>query len=161
MGNGNGTFQRPAIFDVAAFPVAIAIADMNADGIVDLAVSFEWSIVQILLGDGRGAFQTQHLYGTGFVPRSIALADLDADGDTDIGVTNYHFVDRSAWVLFNNSIQGCAADMNGDGVLNVLDFVEFQLLWQAGDRQADCDGTGEFNVLDFVCYQQAFVAGCR
>ena len=55
---------------------------------------------------------------------------------------------------------GCAADVNGDGVLNILDFVAFQLAFQAQDPIADCDANGVFNVLDFVCYQQEFVAGC-
>ena len=54
----------------------------------------------------------------------------------------------------------CAADVNGDGNLDVLDFVAFQLLWQDGDPAADCDANGEFNVLDFVCFQQLFQAGC-
>ena len=54
----------------------------------------------------------------------------------------------------------CAADVNGDGVLNVLDFVAFQGLWQAADPGADCDQNGQFNILDFVCYQQLFQAGC-
>ena len=54
----------------------------------------------------------------------------------------------------------CSADVNGDGNINVLDFVAFQLLWQAGDPGADCDANAEFNVVDFVCYQQLFVDGC-
>jgi FG-GAP repeat len=55
----------------------------------------------------------------------------------------------------------CPADVNGDGDLNVLDFVAFQLLWQAGDAGADCDANGAFNVLDFVCFQGLFGAGCE
>ena len=55
----------------------------------------------------------------------------------------------------------CPADVNGDGNLNVLDFVAFQLLWQDQDPAADCDANGEFNVLDFVCFQQLFQAGCQ
>jgi glucose/arabinose dehydrogenase len=54
----------------------------------------------------------------------------------------------------------CKADVNGDGKLNVLDFVAFQGLWQAQDPAADCDDDGAFNILDFVCYQQVFVEGC-
>ncbi len=54
----------------------------------------------------------------------------------------------------------CAPDVNGDGVLNILDFVAFQGLFQAGDAGADCDANGELNVLDFVCYQALFEAGC-
>ena len=55
----------------------------------------------------------------------------------------------------------CPADLNGDGALNILDFVAFQILWQAGDPAADCDGNELFNVIDFVCFQQLFVAGCK
>lgn len=54
----------------------------------------------------------------------------------------------------------CAADADGDGELNVLDFITFQLLWQAQDPSADCDGNGLYNILDFVCFQQLFQAGC-
>jgi hypothetical protein len=54
----------------------------------------------------------------------------------------------------------CAADFNGDGALNVLDFVYFQLAWQAKEAAGDCDGNGAWNILDFVCFQQVFVAGC-
>jgi hypothetical protein len=57
-------------------------------------------------------------------------------------------------------LAGCAADVNGDGVLNVLDFVYFQLAWQGKEAAGDCDGNGVWNVIDFVCFQQVFVAGC-
>lgn len=55
----------------------------------------------------------------------------------------------------------CPADVNGDGELNVLDFVAFQLAWQMEDAAADCDGNGVYDVLDFVCYQGLFQEGCR
>jgi len=54
----------------------------------------------------------------------------------------------------------CAADVNGDGALNILDFVAFQALFVSGDEGADCDGSGTLNVLDFVCFQGVFQAGC-
>jgi len=54
----------------------------------------------------------------------------------------------------------CAGDVNGDGALNILDFVAFQLLWAAQDAGADCNADGAFDVLDFVCFQQLFVLGC-
>ena len=55
---------------------------------------------------------------------------------------------------------GCPADFNGDGQLNILDFVAFQEAFVAHDPDADCDSSGDFNILDFVCYQGLFVAGC-
>ena len=58
------------------------------------------------------------------------------------------------------TVAGCAADLNGDGLLNVLDFVAMQSLFQAGDASADFNGDGALDVLDFVAFQAAFVAGC-
>jgi len=55
----------------------------------------------------------------------------------------------------------CVADMNDDGVLNILDFVTFQTLFQGGDPQADVNGDGVLNILDFVAYQQLFQLGCE
>lgn len=54
----------------------------------------------------------------------------------------------------------CAGDFNGDGVLNVLDFVGFQVAFVAMDPSADCNGDGGLSILDFVCFQGAFQAGC-
>jgi len=54
-----------------------------------------------------------------------------------------------------------AADANGDGELNVFDFVAFQTGFYAGDDVADCDGDGDLDVFDFPCFQQAFLAGCE
>ena len=54
----------------------------------------------------------------------------------------------------------CAADCDGNGELNVLDFVCFQNEWQAQNPAGDCDDNGAFNILDFVCYQGLFQQGC-
>jgi len=55
---------------------------------------------------------------------------------------------------------GCPADFNGDGALNILDFVDFQDAFTAQDPSADCNGDGALNILDFVCFQGLFQAGC-
>ena len=54
----------------------------------------------------------------------------------------------------------CAVDFNGDGSLDILDFVAFQTAFQAGDDAADFNGDGLLNILDFVDFQIAFQAGC-
>ena len=54
----------------------------------------------------------------------------------------------------------CAPDCNGDGNLNILDFVCFQSMWQAQSPDGDCDANGQFNILDFVCFQGLFQQGC-
>ena len=69
----------------------------------------------------------------------------------------YHSTGGAAWL---GEIGGCAADFNGDGSLDILDFVAFQGAFVKGDDSADCDGNGELNILDFVCFQGLFAAGC-
>lgn len=56
--------------------------------------------------------------------------------------------------------QSCLADCNDDGITNVLDFICFQLLFQAGDMAADCDGNGFLNIADFVCFQNEYLLNC-
>lgn len=50
--------------------------------------------------------------------------------------------------------------MNGDGVLNVFDFLAFQDMFLIEDPRADCDNNGAFTIFDFVCYQDLFTIGC-
>jgi hypothetical protein len=54
----------------------------------------------------------------------------------------------------------CQADFNGDGALNILDFVAFQNAFTGGDESADCDGDGVLTILDFICFQDLFKGGC-
>jgi hypothetical protein len=70
--------------------------------------------------------------------------------------------DRSYVDDWTVSIEGqkCPADCNGDGTLNILDFICFQGIFQAGNPDADCNGDGSLNILDFVCFQGIFQEGC-
>lgn len=58
-------------------------------------------------------------------------------------------------------VESCIADCDGNGALNVLDFVCFQLEWKSQTPKGDCDANGTYNVLDFVCFQAEFVQGCE
>jgi hypothetical protein len=87
LGNGDGTFRSRADFGTADYAQAIAIADLDADGRQDLAVSTD-SGVSVLLGNGDGTFGARSDFGVGAGLLSIAIADLDADGRQDIAVTN-------------------------------------------------------------------------
>ncbi|MEQ9096167.1 MAG: GC-type dockerin domain-anchored protein [Phycisphaerales bacterium] len=54
----------------------------------------------------------------------------------------------------------CAADLDGDGVLTLFDFLRFQNLFDSGDPRADFDGDGSLTIFDFLAFQNAFDAGC-
>ena len=51
------------------------------------------------------------------------------------------------------------ADLNGDGVLNIFDFLAFQNAFDAGDPLADFDGNCTLDIFDFLAFQNAFDAG--
>ena len=144
----------------------------------DLEFALDHSIVQggfegVAVIDADPLFVEGHSIGAGSpaidAGNNVALTEglaLDLAGnprfvddpDTiDTGIGPAPIVDMGAYEFQPAS---CPADVNGDGQLNVLDFVAFQLLWQAADPAADCDANAEFDVLDFVCYQLAFQAGC-
>ena len=55
---------------------------------------------------------------------------------------------------------GCRADLDGDGVLTIFDFLAFQNLFDAGDPAADFDGDGVLTIFDFLAFQNEFDAGC-
>lgn len=63
-------------------------------------------------------------------------------------------------VAYDDPALGCAADMNADGSLDILDFIAFQNAFTAQDPEADCDGDGDLSILDFICFQNLFMAGC-
>ena len=79
--------------------------------------------------------------------QAFASASYDNEGGQQVG---------SVYVYS----AACAADVNADGSLDILDFVAFQQLFAGGDMAADCNTDAILNVLDFVCYQALFQAGC-
>jgi hypothetical protein len=59
--------------------------------------------------------------------------------------------------------QPCAGDVDGNGLLDLFDFLEFSNEFNAGSERADCDwstGRGVLDLFDFLCYVNQFGAGC-
>ncbi|MCW5755743.1 MAG: hypothetical protein KIT54_00740 [Phycisphaeraceae bacterium] len=68
--------------------------------------------------------------------------------------------DAVSWVEANLIADPCRADLDGDGVLTIFDFLAFQNLFAAGDMRADFDGDGSLTIFDFLAFQNEFAAGC-
>ncbi len=76
-------------FPVGRSPDDVAIADFDADGAPDLAVtSMAAGMVSILLGDGDGGFTRVQDVAAGASPDAVAAADLDGDGIPDLVAAN-------------------------------------------------------------------------
>src|SRR3989454_1099942 len=110
-GNGPGTFKGGRTVRASSRPwgggpagngpVAVAVADFDGDGNLDLAVANYGSgcagymcdttsrFVSILWGDGRGNFSAPQPLLVGIGPNSVAVEDFNGDGRPDLAVANY------------------------------------------------------------------------
>jgi len=97
LGKGDGTFQPPVTLTVGGLhPSAVAAADLNNDGKLDLAVLMDTgtfgqpATLAIFLGQGNGAFaaaRTFSLQSTTFLaPGGVTIGDLNGDGKPDIAL---------------------------------------------------------------------------
>jgi dienelactone hydrolase len=115
-------------------PSAVAVADFNGDGKLDLAVTNTGdNTVSVLLGKGDGTFATATSYGTGSQPFSVATGDFDGDGNTDLVVANVGettvsvflgkgdgtFKQGVTYQAGNAARTAVVGDFNGDGKLDL------------------------------------------
>jgi uncharacterized protein (TIGR03437 family) len=147
LGNGNGTFQAPQMTTLpgpiiqqaigAAATAGLAVADLNGDGILDVAAAINGAAsnqVAVLLGLGGGSFKPAVLSNTGTSPPEILIADINNDSKPDLlladccGLSEASFLAGNGDGTFQAEVQfssgpnpaGLAtADFNGDGHLDI------------------------------------------
>src|ERR1700688_4493715 len=94
MASGITAAAQTYVFNSAAFPTgnqpkAVAMADFNADGNIDMAVAnYQDNTVSVLLGGPGGVFQKQVTYAVGVNPTAVASGDFNGDGKLDLAVVN-------------------------------------------------------------------------
>jgi len=101
-------FKGAQSYPVGTAPLAIAAADFNGDGKIDLAVansgtqSADDGGISILLGNGDGTFQPARNLSAGQNPGCVAAGDLNGDGRADLLVTDSDGVVGQVGVLLGN-----------------------------------------------------------
>jgi hypothetical protein len=135
LGNGDGTFQAPAAI-VANPPSSgfsgIAVGDINNDGWPDLVLTnngIPGYDVFVLLNNHEGGF-TQVPTNFGATTFQPILADLNRDGNLDLVVGAEAYVGNGAGGFTHTATLPppagsflsltCVADVNGDGIPDVM-----------------------------------------
>jgi hypothetical protein len=133
LGNGDGTFTAMPDIALPSSPGsngALALADLNGDGILDLVVTGAYlTQAYVLLGNGDGTFGSPAGVGSVNQPLSVAVADFNGDGKLDIALSDYG--NKAVAVLLGNGdgtfqpqqeyptngypYSLSVADFNGDG----------------------------------------------
>ena len=142
MGNGDGTFQPQSdqLKFLLSNPSAIAAADLNADGKIDLVVNdMNKNIadaIAVLPGKGDGTFPEKLGYRSGVIGThtSIAIADFNGDQKWDIcnsnaggnsvtvvtGNGDETFSYPRAWGTGDGPFAVAVGDFNGDGKKDIV-----------------------------------------
>jgi hypothetical protein len=98
-GNGNGTFQAHRTVNLGETGDALAAADFNGDGKLDLALASRSGANVAVLFNGGGTFATTPAYPGNVLPSAEAAGDFNGDGKQDLVVTG---IGGNAAVLINN-----------------------------------------------------------
>jgi hypothetical protein len=131
-----GTFSAPVTYPVGGDPQAVTVADLDGNGLADIAVATSANMVAVLLQTSPGVFAPEVDYATGVQPVAIKAADLNGDGKLDLLTANFGATiapnNQGLSVLLQGTVPGtfgtpvnytteyrasglAVGDLNGDG----------------------------------------------
>jgi len=139
LGNGSAySFSAPMQSSIGHGGGPTVTGDFNGDGNLDMVVLCEdahsWIVVprySLLLGNGDGTFERVSTVAVAGKPRDVPAGDVHGDGNLDLvfaGTSRLSFVAGNGSGSFAPPVVSndegpanvCAADFNGDGILDLL-----------------------------------------
>jgi hypothetical protein len=154
LGDGAGGLAPPVTRPTDPFPLATDLGDLDGDGDLDwLTSSFsgDWFV---FTNNGSGTFTFDQEFLAPQAASCAVLVDIDNDADLDLAL-----IDELADVVILqlNDGTGIPGDLNGDEVVNILDFLLLLGAWGpcsacppfcAGDINFDCNvGINDFLIM--------------
>ncbi len=136
--NGDGTtWMRHVLSSTVQQPQAVAVADLNGDGLPDIQVTAHSNnTVHWLENQGGGSFTLRTISSSVSGVHGITTGDLDCDGDFDVvttaitsGKITWHenvignglsWTDRDVTCTFNDARDLELADLDKDGDLEIV-----------------------------------------
>ena len=151
LSNGDGTFQAPVTYSLAAAPYALNAADFNGDGKLDLVTADGSTGVSVWLGNGDGTFKTSVTTAASQtiweIPQ-LLVGDFNQDGHLDIATATIGSYDHGVvpnLTLFLG---------NGDGTFqaNVTSqqYIPYAVGDLDGDGKPDLLASEGFTVVAFM-----------
>lgn len=153
LGGPGSLFPVAGTFGTGGEPRALAVGDLNRDGIPDLAVSSNEKIAT-MLGNGDGTFATEVDYLDNGPSNSLAFGDVNGDGISDLiaqsaVLQTALFLGDGAALSEPTSLPFAsrvvaAGDVNGDAKTDILigaDSVEVEELRNTSICELNCGGS--------------------
>jgi len=158
-------FIAPVAYPVGTNPQAVATADFNNDGNLDLATANrDYASVSVLLGDGQSGFGAASHMAAGWNPTALAVGDFNNDGNLDLATIGNQLSVRLGngdgtfqppvnIGLLNTTparlLSVAAADFNADGKVDLAVTAGDPIgSWPGGYEVLLGDGAGGFAVSD-------------